>query len=1396
MDNYNPDFDPLNLNPIDEDSLAGLMTAAAQQLDQIQIAPPVIEEQPVASAPEAASVETAAPEAVRSPLDDLLTLPPVVEDVPPETPAPAPMRNVRAPAQVVDIIRSAAQETGVSESYLLGMTGAESSFNPNAKASTSSALGLHQFLDQTWLATLKKYGDLYGYGRYADAITKRGDGKYTVNPAMASEVLGLRRNARASALMAARFTLENKQYLQSKLGLDKVSDADLYAAHFLGAGGAERFLRGLRSDPNIPATRLVDASTVGANQSIFFNKGRPRTAQEVYALFGKKVGMKVERDIASRVDPRAGWEAADVYAPPPAPISREHTDAELELYRLKRREEGLGFWSAYSSEMQRGLTARGIEALTNSGFNPDPGFLLGNHRELFEGIPDEYVGRLEAAVSFDHAMQIRLQIENEIKLDRDLQSLGWTGVAASTLQAFTDPATLAAGIASGTLATEVAAAYKLGQTGSRLLGGAIGAGANLALDAAISELEGRDLTLGEAAFSASVGGLLGALLGPIGRNVATQREAALLAHQLQNDIDSAVSGQYGTSIVVNGQRLSEEELAALLAQPQSAGAAANPFATPEILSDPTYRAIQQGSVPETMVQSLRLSEGGKAAASTNPIVRMAGSLLGVDTVGKKNLGANNFSADQETVMYNKRITAAWRSVLVPAYDEWSKAQGFNFFQRAFGKGWREFNEQITDYIRTRDPAEAAQFPEPVRRAGEAKRKLLKQMAEDQTHPNLRKDGTLGGSVEGAEELKPDPYYVFRVWSPAKLTNAITTYSRVEVRNLIAGAIKAKQPTIDDDLAYIFAEAILRSPYTRTLGYDDRLEKMFSNRDTAVLADTLRNEFRFTEDEIRHILAKLRHTEPNVPGHLKHRIDLDEQYKHHDPKVPLKITDLLENNADALLTYYARKVAGRVALARQRFVNPLNNELVIPGIRSDKDFNTILSRAKQWGEENGQDPDQIKKELDGLRWMYDRIKGVPDPAQLYEYADWLRVSRYFNFARLGGQMGFAQLLDVGRIPGALGIRAFLQHSHAFRRIVNSNHEWVQKHGLDRELESFLGSGTDPLRGFHALVMENASAVKAIDRNRLVDKASGLAEAAAHITGTLSGLQHINAWMQLVVGRATAQKFANMAAGRVSKSDIARLRFLNIDDPMTDRILEQVRQHFTTEDGVLFGKRVVKMNLDQWTDLEARAHFERALFRFSRHVVQENDIGAMHRMMSNPLVQAMLQFRSYTMTAWENQLLHGYAYRDGRVAATFMWSMFTGGLVYAVQTILQSAGRSDADEFLEKRLLDPMAFGTAVFQRAGFPSLLPMLIDTALLPTPIGGIFDARVTGQPTDLWFGNPTTGFLFKDLPAASRAIIESVMEGEATQKDIRAVQRILLWQNLMPLVQTFSATISDLPEK
>jgi hypothetical protein len=185
---------------------------------------------------------------------------------------------------VNDAIQGAATSTGTSFEYLLATAQAESGMNPHATSPTSSARGLYQFIDQTWLATLKRAGPALGYGKYADAIVQNASGHFEVPDAAARrDVMALRYDPAANAAMAGALTRDNAAALAGGLGR-KASDGELYIAHVLGSAGAVKLTSLAVTNPNTAADAVFPAAAE-ANRSVFYNaQGRPRSVLDVYGL--------------------------------------------------------------------------------------------------------------------------------------------------------------------------------------------------------------------------------------------------------------------------------------------------------------------------------------------------------------------------------------------------------------------------------------------------------------------------------------------------------------------------------------------------------------------------------------------------------------------------------------------------------------------------------------------------------------------------------------------------------------------------------------------------------------------------------------------------------------------------------------------------------------------------------------------------------------------------------------------------------------------------------------------------------------------------------------------------------------------------------------------------------
>ena len=303
---------------------------------------------------------------------------------------------------------------------------------------------------------------------------------------------------------------------------------------------------------------------------------------------------------------------------------------------------------------------------------------------------------------------------------------------------------------------------------------------------------------------------------------------------------------------------------------------------------------------------------------------------------------------------------------------------------------------------------------------------------------------------------------------------------------------------------------------------------------------------------------------------------------------------------------------------------------------------------------------------------------------------------------------------------------------------------------------------------------------------VEKALGAAKRA---TMEISGFNAMNTWLHRWSTSAVVHWFSRAASGEITVP-VERLRKMGLTDAMAERVLDQTKKHRTLKDGSSF--KLARLNLDSWDDLEAAAHFERAVHVQGSRMVMTNSPGLLAPWMSHPVAATVLQFRTFVVAAHSKQMLHAMHWRDRESVSMFLGTMVAGQLGHIAQTVANAPMLSERQ--LEERLsLQGIAMGG--LQRTGMTALLPLLVDTFARAFGQPGVFNSRSTDQTSDLWFGNPTTG-LADDIPKAMRALMAALADDRRMSRgEIRDILRPLIWQNTLPMVMLFGAMSRDLPD-
>jgi hypothetical protein len=185
-------------------------------------------------------------------------------------------------AQVLSALRTASATTGVDFNYLVKTAQRESNLDPSAKAGTSSATGLFQFTNETWLNVLDRYGAKHG-------VKTEGQSR--------SDLLELREDPGLSARMAGELAGENAKILQRKLGRPATS-AELYTAHFMGPSDATRLIEAARANKPGSAAEMFPRAAL-ANANVFHGKDDAKLTPA--QLYTKLTGVDVAMADAGKV---------------------------------------------------------------------------------------------------------------------------------------------------------------------------------------------------------------------------------------------------------------------------------------------------------------------------------------------------------------------------------------------------------------------------------------------------------------------------------------------------------------------------------------------------------------------------------------------------------------------------------------------------------------------------------------------------------------------------------------------------------------------------------------------------------------------------------------------------------------------------------------------------------------------------------------------------------------------------------------------------------------------------------------------------------------------------------------------------------------------------------------
>ncbi len=198
---------------------------------------------------------------------------------------------------LVDTIVRAGRVAGADPTLLMAIADKESSFSTGVKAKTSSATGLYQFIEQTWLGVIFEFGGRYGMANEVRSIARSGRQFVVGDSAERERILDLRREPYISALLAAEMLKRDTLRLEKAMGRH-LSGGEIYLIHFLGPDAAQTFIATMEETPGASAAELLPRPAQ-ANRPIFYAEadGQTKTlsVSEVHRKFNDMIKLRLDR---------------------------------------------------------------------------------------------------------------------------------------------------------------------------------------------------------------------------------------------------------------------------------------------------------------------------------------------------------------------------------------------------------------------------------------------------------------------------------------------------------------------------------------------------------------------------------------------------------------------------------------------------------------------------------------------------------------------------------------------------------------------------------------------------------------------------------------------------------------------------------------------------------------------------------------------------------------------------------------------------------------------------------------------------------------------------------------------------------------------------------------------
>ena len=781
-------------------------------------------------------------------------------------------------------------------------------------------------------------------------------------------------------------------------------------------------------------------------------------------------------------------------------------------------------------------------------------------------------------------------------------------------------------------------------------------------------------------------------------------------------------------------------------------------------------------------------------------VRELASKLFGSTVGYKDHSVVKANAWDDTVKLADGWIVSVRKEGHAAFNDWFKEQQLPWSKKS--EAWEDFGTKVSNYIRGVE----GEYPEQVKRAGEAIRKKLAEVVDHINNPLLDEGGSKKGltmtevrdpntgEVTLVGGLDKNPNYLPRKHDINKWNSMVNNYGREAVEGWWARAYQKGRPEVTD------AEAAKWSKwYVRTVEEahanrsQDLLEELMRGQDKEALKHSLIHKGNFSEAEAKKIMEDMFPTKATDSGRLmaslKHRNTIDERHvetwKGKDgSEVQIGLNDFTHANAFDVVEPYLRRTASSVALAKHLDVYKVG------------DIDRLLEEAtrNKLGKEfmNKTDIDRYRKDL---KFAFERIQGLPQE-DFTGLNKSLEMWRNFNVIRLMGGAVWNQLNELAQITGSMGWKATLAAIPELRALKRDIATGKAPHDFLDHLENTIGgAGSEYVARLDFKAADDWVRHKGDTKfNQWLDKTDNALKKGARAVLEYSGMTPLMIQQKRIHAIALVNHWINHAHGKIESKFLnpERLAWMGMDEAQAKEVFNALKTYATPKDGQF--SKTFKLDVDRWIKESPETHsrFMTAIHRETRRVIQENDLASMVPIMGTTLGQTMFQFMNYTMQGWNKQLMHSLNHKDMVSAMSLSHGLMIAAVTYWGRTMVESIGKSSEErqKFMEDRLNGKQWLSNTV-GRVAQASMLPNLFDT-VSPVPL---FNGMRTTSDVSSIASNPTLSAINTLISMKKLAVNAASSEQQTTEADVKQWLKLAPLNNTVGISNIYNMLASEFPQ-